>query len=586
MAEQMGQRSARHSADATHPLSPEERTREAPRREGRPPTRPAPAATASGRQFWLWLGALLLAGLLVRLAILASPLGELDGDEAVVGLMARHIAFLGDRPVFYYNQQYLGSLEAFTAAPLFKLLGSSTLLLKLVPTTYSLGFVWLTALVARRLFGNGPALVAAAYLALPPAMGAVWSTKARGGYAELLFLGAALLLVTLWLAERRRPAWGTLLWGLLAGLAFWTHLLAIVYLVPGAIYLLARRRRQWSAAKLALGTVGVIAGMWPMLAYNVAAGFPTIAALLTPPDLPLDPAAQLFRFFRVGIPVLIGLGQPTTSADMFDRDWLNRPAGNPAIALVAVLALATVVAWHARTLRPLFAPPAGARTEPALLVLLAVAVPLVVAVTRFGFFVSEPRYALPLYAVVPLVAQAIWHLPRSVSALRAGRAPVRGQRPGAPSGPEGGKPWPTAVAVAALLALNLYSLLSTDVRLWRPEEAVDSTAATRAELARHLEAEGRHQLYTDYWIAYPLMFESQETVFAYVISGGFNRYIPPADNVQRTANAVWVFVPGSEAEGDFLNRLRDLGGTAQVEDVSVYRIYKEVTPIDRLRPAP
>ncbi len=506
----------------------------------------------------MWLGALIVLGLAVRVAILASPLGELDGDEAVVGLMARHIAFLGNRPVFYYNQQYLGSLEAFTAAPLFKLFGSSTLLLKLVPTAYSLGFLWLTALIARRLFGDGPALLTAAYLALPPSMWAVWSTKARGGYAELQFLGAALLLATLWLGERRRPAWGSLLWGALAGLAFWTHLLAVVYLLPAIAYLLARRRLAWSPVALVLALGGVLVGAWPMVAYNVSGGFPTVAALLKPADLPLDPPAQLFRFFRVGVPVLAGLGQPTTSADMFDRDWGHRPGGNAVLAGLFLLALVAIVAWHAPAVRRLLKREPGARVEPALLVLLALTVPPIVAVTRFGFFVSEPRYALPLYSAFPLVAYAIWCLPRTARAL----------------------------AVAVLLVFNAYSLLSTDVRLWRPEEAVDSTATTRAELVSRLVSEDRHQLYTDYWIAYPVMFESRETMFAYVISGGFNRYIPPADNVQRTPNPVWVFVPGSEAEGAFLKQLRALGGSARSEEVSVYRVYEDVRPLDPMRPPP
>src|SRR5260370_1583286 len=131
------------------------------------------------RVFALGLGVAVLVGLALRLAVIASPLGELDGDEAVVGLMARHIAFLGDRPVFYYGQPYLGSLEAFSAAPLFRLVGSSSALLKLVPTAYSLGFLVLNAIVAKRLFGTRPALATAAYLALPPSMWAVWSTKAR-----------------------------------------------------------------------------------------------------------------------------------------------------------------------------------------------------------------------------------------------------------------------------------------------------------------------------------------------------------------------------------------------------------------------
>jgi len=61
--------------------------------------------------------------------VIASPLGEIDGDEAIVGLMARHIAFIGERPVFYWGKLYLGSLEAFTAAPLFRLFDSSTVLL-------------------------------------------------------------------------------------------------------------------------------------------------------------------------------------------------------------------------------------------------------------------------------------------------------------------------------------------------------------------------------------------------------------------------------------------------------------------------
>src|SRR3954451_22112671 len=122
------------------------------------------------RAFPVGLLALLLVGLAFRLAIIASPLGEIDGDEAVVGLMARHIAFVGERPVFYWGQPYLGSLEAFTAAPLFRLFDSSTPLLKLVPTAYSLGFLALSAVLARDLFGLGPGLATAAYLAIPPAM--------------------------------------------------------------------------------------------------------------------------------------------------------------------------------------------------------------------------------------------------------------------------------------------------------------------------------------------------------------------------------------------------------------------------------
>jgi hypothetical protein len=242
---------------------------------------------------------------------------------------------------------------------------------------------------------------------------------------------------------------------------------------------------------------------------------------------------------------------------MFDQDWPDRPAGRPWVAVLAVLALAGVVFVYAPTVRRLFACGPDRKAAPALLVLLAVVVPPVVAVTRFGFFVSEPRYALPLYATVPLLAGALWRLPRA--SLR----------------------W---AAVGAVLAFNLWSLLSTDHRLWRPEETPNSTASTRAAVIQYLVAQDRHQMYTDYWIGYPIMFETRETVLAYVISGGFNRYLPPADNVQRTPNPAWVFEPGVDAETAFLEALAAHGGEAHVESLAVYRVYTDVRPLEAMRP--
>jgi hypothetical protein len=292
--------------------------------------------------------------------------------------------------------------------------------------------------------------------------------------------------------------------------------------------------------------------------------------LLQPPDIPIDPLAQFVRFFRVGVPVLLGLGQPTTSETMFDADWSNRPAGHLIVAVLAVALLAGVVLLYLPAVKRLITsgvrPSLGERgacrataalTEPALLVFVAIAVPPVVAFTRFGFFVSEPRYALPLYSTVPLLAAALWRLRWP---------PVR---------------WGIVGLVAAF---NLWSLVSTDPLLWRPEDALDSTAATRAELVQYLVSQDRHQIYTDYWIGYPIMFETRETVLAYVISGGFNRYLPPADNVQRTPNPAWVFMPDTDAETEFLTRLASVGGSAHVENVGVYRVYTDVQPLAAMRP--
>ncbi|MBA2450060.1 MAG: glycosyltransferase family 39 protein, partial [Chloroflexi bacterium] len=185
------------------------------------------------------LALILLVGAMLRLALLLGPYKEIDADEAVVGLMALHIP--RELPAFFWEQHYLGSLEAFVAAAAFAVVGPSAAALKSVPAVFSLAFVLLVYLSARRAFGVGPALLAALYLAIPPSFLAVWSVKARGGYAELLALGQLFLLLCQILVERRARGSGGLsrlaaLAGLVGGAALWTHPLAVVYLAAGGLY--------------------------------------------------------------------------------------------------------------------------------------------------------------------------------------------------------------------------------------------------------------------------------------------------------------------------------------------------------------
>ncbi len=500
-----------------------------------------------------WILAAVALGLVVRLGVLAGPMGELDADEAVVGLMARHIAFDGELPIFYYGQAYLGSLEAFTAAPLFRVFSSSGVLLKLVPLAYSLGFLVLSALVARRVFGDGPAVLTAFYLALPPAMWALWSTKARGGYAEVLFLGEGLLLLSLWLGSKRRVAWGALAWGLIAGLALWTHLLAVVYILP-ALGFLALRRRTWSVIDALAAGGGFMVGAAPLLVANLSYGFETLGVLGGPTGVSPEPAGELLRFLRTGVPMLTGVGRPVPPPTLAqDMAWDVPTAGAWPIAGVVVLALLGVLWLHAASVRELVsrAQP-GPRSDAALLVLVALMVPVTLVFTSYGYFMAEPRYALPLYSAVPLVASAVWRLP---GVLR----------------------WGTC---AGVVALNVWNIVATAVLLVRPVGMLDTTPANRMVLIEYLESKDRHQVYTDYWIAQTIMFESGDLVQAAVIADGPNRYLPAADNVAQTPNAVTVFVRDSDADERFAARLREVGASADVATVDVYHVYSEVTPLD------
>ncbi|NBQ89678.1 MAG: hypothetical protein EBU07_19890, partial [Betaproteobacteria bacterium] len=75
---------------------------------------------------------LILLALVSRLPQLLSPELLLDGDEAVLGMMARDLAAGGPWPVFFYGQHYgLSVFEAAAGALMFKLFGAQAVALKL-----------------------------------------------------------------------------------------------------------------------------------------------------------------------------------------------------------------------------------------------------------------------------------------------------------------------------------------------------------------------------------------------------------------------------------------------------------------------
>jgi hypothetical protein len=509
---------------------------------------------------WLALVAVLLLGVVLRILILSGPLGEVEADESVVGLMALHIQW-GERPVFYWGQPYLGSLEAYLVAGLFSLVGPSNLALKAVPGLAFLGFALLVYFGARHDFGPGPALAAALYLALPPSFLAFWSLKARGGYVELLLLGQALLLLAGWAGRAGRGlAWKVGLTGLVGGTVLWTHLLGLVYLVPVGLYLLTRLRRRLFGWPLLTGLCGLGIGLGPALSYNLDNDWATLASLSSGGVSSDAFWNNLSAFITIGLPILVGLGQATSSPELFAADWPHRLGSRiwvPPLVLAGLLLGAALVlplgrkGWAA-ALR------ADQVTRLGGLALLLLA-PLLASEGRFAELVAEPRYALPLYGAVPLFAAAGGRLAR--------RGPLVG--------------W---ALLALVLGVNLYSLRGADPRLNLPTTAAGSNAVNRAGLLEELERRGLGEVYTDYWLAYPLIFESGERVLASISSGGYNRFAPYAYYVAESAAPGFVFISGSAEQRQFQARLAEVGGSAEEAQVGIYTIYQRAKPLDQLRP--
>lgn len=199
--------------------------------------------------FWLGLAAVLLVALAGRVLLLASGSVSFHSDEAVVALMARHI-LQGERPVFFYGQAYMGSLDAWLVAVGFRLFGESVLSIRLVQAALYLGIVATGYGLAWRLSGRQVvALAAGLLLAIPPVLVALYTTATLGGYNETLLLGN----IVLWMAydvthEYRRSWWRWALMGVCAGLGWWANGLIVAFGMPAALLIVIDLARGFAPA--------------------------------------------------------------------------------------------------------------------------------------------------------------------------------------------------------------------------------------------------------------------------------------------------------------------------------------------------
>ncbi len=150
----------------------------------------------------LRLAGVLGAALVIRVAMLASALSRLDGDEAVTGIMAQRINE-GHHLAFFAGQAYQGSGEQYLQALLLRFLPDTPFTLRLPQVALSvLACAGVYFLALRCLRSEGRALLAAALFAVGPFFSVWWSVKSRGAYDSALVLGLAGLLAALYHAER------------------------------------------------------------------------------------------------------------------------------------------------------------------------------------------------------------------------------------------------------------------------------------------------------------------------------------------------------------------------------------------------
>jgi 4-amino-4-deoxy-L-arabinose transferase-like glycosyltransferase len=441
----------------------------------------------------LALATVLAAALRVGI-LLSESLGVLDSDEAVVGLMARHILD-GEPTAFFWGQSYGGTLEPLLVALAFALAGSGVLALKLVPILLFALAGLLVWLIGRRTIGDRGAVIAVTLFGLGPAYVVWWSTKERGFYGVTLVLSLLVVLLVLRLHDRvdRRELAAL---GLAFGVGWWTNAMIGFIAVPAVCWLVWRRPRVLRQAWIAFVGAAIGASLW--IREAVVNDFAPLHQGPEPGnDTYLD---HLHTFFAADLPMALGLRIP------FSLQW---PAGEVVARIIELVAVVAVV-WAVSRRR-------GRPWE--ILVVTALAYPFLFAFAPVAAYNLEPRY---LFLLSPIIA------------LLAGLAVAR-------------HTFLAAVVCAVALALSVSGLRSLADR--DLVAAASGGVAVPADATPAIDAlEGRRVRYAlaSYWLAYRLTFESDENVI--VASTGQVRYPPYQRAVLGSSKPARIYLAGSRDE--------------------------------------
>jgi hypothetical protein len=546
---------------------------------------------------WI-LVSIILLGIALRLYLLLGSQVIIEADEALVGLQAFGI-LRGERPIFYPGQAYGGSLESYLVAAVFQSLGASPLTLKLIPFLFSTLFICMTYQLAREIYNPPIGLLSALFVALCPLLLTAFSLKTWGGYSQTPVLGNLALILLQRILNRSKLAgdlaiphqtagfgnpagtncdlpmlshqaqekslWkATLGLGFLSGLGLWVNPQYFYYLGPVILLLLARAKKV-GLVGLAAFAAGCPLGSLPLLLAILIRSQDTTANLILEGVV----STQAFwHYFKAAVSYFVTDALPTL--------WGLRPIKGEMVITAAFAVIPLYLAAMLISLWLVGRDLLARRYNPAIVLvvtlILAPFVFILASLTKGNFAVIIPdsgilaRYLTPLYSVVPiLLAAFIWRL-RSFSR-------------------------PLAVTLVALvLTVNLWSNLSVDpVDTMRCVFENVPLPASNKTLIEFLEAKGIRYAYTNHWIGFRLMFETQERVitFDYTdIPYGMDR-IPQYGHQVEAAEvppAYIIFNPGWKQTPPLEKKLQKLGVNYEkkafppLEYIVYYRLSRKVHP--------
>jgi len=495
----------------------------------------------------------------LKVSLIFTKAVPFNSDEAIVALMARHI-LQGERPIFFYGQAYMGSLDAWLVAGAFRIFGEQVFSIRIVQIGLYVLFLLTTWLIARLIFKDRFVADLSIWVAaVPPVLVTTYTTATLGGYGETLVLGNLVLLigyqVTLGEWRSNWRAWLTL--GIVSGLAFWTNGLSVVYFIPVAAAGL------WTLNKEQIGlyvicVVGFFVASSPWWFYNTTQGGAALAIFNQDTPTSSTVLSRTIGLLALGVTALLGIRHP----------WTPNFVSIPVQLILLLLMMGAILVYiknkHDKKI-PI------ARGWEALIGIFIISFLVLFIGTQFGVDATG-RYLLPLYlAIVLLQAMFIG------VALK----------------------WRKVAGLTLLSLIILMNGYETWIASVSPEKITTQfDPITRfdnqydEELISFLNHHGERRGYTNYWVSFRLAFISDETLiysaelpykqdFRYTTRD--NRYLAYSTSVAVSSKVAYITSLHAELDSRLRNGLTEANVTFQEAIIGPYHIFYDLSA--PIRPA-
>ncbi len=476
-----------------------------------------------------------------------------------MGILARHVAFNGDAPIFFYGLPYLGPLEGYVAVPLFQLFGPSMFLLRLALLPYFVLFLPCMYYLTRLLYTRRLAIFVTLLFCFGSEEIIRRQLRAVGEYPETLFFAAFITLVVCWLvlsshripeSERttkyRIAVYGIL--GIVVGCALWVDFLILPILGTSALLLLLFSRREvlsWAGMSL---LVGILIGAFPLIYYNLTAPLSqnSLAILLSiqhsgaaqhPPFL-----QQIVGTVMVSLPNATGFN-PLCHANFFPYFG---PVNVSCVVLQGGWGIGYLILWACVTLCTLrliwrrwknraFLDSGNERQDfirqccRLMLLISAGGTIFLYAISPASAVFPEPtaRYLLCVLVATPALLWPFWNGTETLVGTVSWH-----------------KRLSMVLRTGVLLLLLVLFVMGTYLTFLQIPQA-QTAYARQNRVVQHLLALHATRIYSEYWTCNNLTFQSEERIICSSLdeqlNPGFDRYAPYTTIVKKASHPTYIF---------------------------------------------